>query len=75
MLGVALFGSLVGGDNAFIAGAHTSLVISAAVLLAAAVAIWHGRADMAKFMSTHPSSSDRGFPAVGVKNSFCINGD
>lgn len=30
---------------------------------------------MAKFMSTHPSSSDRGFPAVGVKNSFCINGD
>jgi hypothetical protein len=42
--GVALFGSLVGGDNAFIAGAHASLVISAAVLLAGAVAIWHGRA-------------------------------
>jgi MFS transporter, DHA2 family, methylenomycin A resistance protein len=44
VLGVALFGSLVGGDNVFIAGAHASLVISAAVLLAGAVAIWHGRA-------------------------------
>ncbi|MGF6307075.1 DHA2 family methylenomycin A resistance protein-like MFS transporter [Bradyrhizobium sp. i1.8.4] len=44
VLGVSLFGSLVGGDNAFIAGAHASLVISAAVLLAGAVAIWHGRA-------------------------------
>jgi DHA2 family methylenomycin A resistance protein-like MFS transporter len=45
VLGVALFGSLVGGANAFIAGAHASLVISAAVLLAGAVAIWHGRAN------------------------------
>jgi MFS transporter, DHA2 family, methylenomycin A resistance protein len=44
VLGVALFGSLVGGDSAFIAGAHASLVISAAVLLAGAIAIWHGRA-------------------------------
>jgi DHA2 family methylenomycin A resistance protein-like MFS transporter len=44
VLGVALFGSLVGGDNAFIAGARASLVISAAVLLAGAVAIWLGRA-------------------------------
>src|SRR5260221_155164 len=44
VLGVALFGSLVGGDCAFIAGAHASLVISAAVLLAGAVAIWLGRA-------------------------------
>ncbi len=44
VLGVALFGSLVGADNAFIAGAHASLVISAAVLLAAAIAIWLGRA-------------------------------
>jgi DHA2 family methylenomycin A resistance protein-like MFS transporter len=43
VLGVALFGSLVGADNAFIAGAHASLEISAAVLLAGAVAIWHGR--------------------------------
>src|SRR5215813_5425399 len=44
VLGVALFGSLVGGDDAFIAGAHVSLVISAAVLLAGAIAIWNGRA-------------------------------
>ena len=43
VLGVALFGSLVGGDNGFIAGAHASLVISAAVLLAGAVVIWLGR--------------------------------
>jgi len=44
VLGVGLFGSLVAGKNAFTAGVHASLVISAAVLLAAAVAIWHGRA-------------------------------
>jgi len=44
VLGVALFGSLVGGNNVFIAGAHASLLISAAVLLAGAVAIWLGRA-------------------------------
>ncbi|HEY4165827.1 MAG TPA: MFS transporter [Reyranella sp.] len=44
VLGVALFGSLVGGDNAFISGAHASLVISAGVLLAGAFAIWYGRA-------------------------------
>jgi DHA2 family methylenomycin A resistance protein-like MFS transporter len=44
VLGVALFGSLVGGDNAFMTGAHVSLVISAAVLLAGAIAIWQGRA-------------------------------
>jgi DHA2 family methylenomycin A resistance protein-like MFS transporter len=43
VLGVALFGSLVGGDNAFSEGAHASLVISAAVLLAGATAIWRGR--------------------------------
>src|SRR5689334_18068421 len=44
VLGVALFGSLVAGNNAFMAGAHASLVISAAVLLAGAVAILQGRA-------------------------------
>jgi MFS transporter, DHA2 family, methylenomycin A resistance protein len=44
VLGVALFGSLVARNNAFMAGAHASLMISAAVLLAGAVAIWHGRA-------------------------------
>src|SRR5919205_4323255 len=43
VLGVALFGSLVGGNNTFMTGAHASLVISAAVLLAGALAIWHGR--------------------------------
>ncbi len=40
VLGVALFGSLVAGRGAFIAGAHASLMISAAVLLGAAAAIW-----------------------------------
>src|SRR6266567_3917697 len=44
VLGVALFGSLVGGNNAFITGARASLVISAAVLLASAIAISYGRA-------------------------------
>ncbi len=44
VLGVALFGSLIGGD-AFLAGARTSLVISAALLIAAAAAItMRGRA-------------------------------
>jgi DHA2 family methylenomycin A resistance protein-like MFS transporter len=41
VLGVALFGSLVGGD-VFLAGAHTSLGISAALLIAAAAAITLG---------------------------------
>src|SRR6266404_2715577 len=42
VLGVALFGSLVGRSGAFIAGLHASLVILAGVLLAAAAAIWFG---------------------------------
>ena len=42
VLGVALFGSLAGQSNAFMAGAHESLVISAGLLLAAGAAIWHG---------------------------------
>ncbi len=42
VLGVALFGSLVGGDNAFLTGAHAALIISASLLLAAAFAIWRG---------------------------------
>jgi MFS transporter, DHA2 family, methylenomycin A resistance protein len=47
VLGVALFGSLVGHAEAFVAGLHASLVIAAFVLLAAAVVIWRGdsRAD------------------------------
>src|SRR3954465_14688605 len=42
VLGVALFGALVGQSGAFIAGLHASLIISAGVLLAAAAAIWWG---------------------------------
>jgi len=42
VLGVALFGSLAGQSNAFMAGAHQSLVISAGLLLAAGAAIWRG---------------------------------
>lgn len=42
VLGVALFGSLVSQSQAFIGGLHTSLVISAGVLLAAAALIGVG---------------------------------
>jgi MFS transporter, DHA2 family, methylenomycin A resistance protein len=42
VLGVALFGSLVGGSGAFMSGAHQSLVISALLLLAGGTAIWSG---------------------------------
>src|SRR5258705_2824076 len=42
VLGVALFGSLVGRSAAFMAGLHTSLAIAAGVLLTAAVAILWG---------------------------------
>jgi DHA2 family methylenomycin A resistance protein-like MFS transporter len=48
VLGVALFGSLVGQSGAFMTGLHASLIISAGVLLAAAAAIWWGSSiDMA----------------------------
>ena len=47
VLGVALFGSLIGQSSAFIAGAHVSLLISAALLLAAGAAIWYGAATKA----------------------------
>jgi DHA2 family methylenomycin A resistance protein-like MFS transporter len=40
VLGVALFGSLVGQTGTFMTGMHASLMISAAVLLLAAAAIW-----------------------------------
>lgn len=40
VLGVALFGSLIGGPDAFMAGMHAALVISTALLLAAAAVIW-----------------------------------
>jgi DHA2 family methylenomycin A resistance protein-like MFS transporter len=42
VLGVALFGSLVGRSAAFMAGLHASLMIAAGVLLTAAVAILWG---------------------------------
>jgi DHA2 family methylenomycin A resistance protein-like MFS transporter len=42
VLGVALFGSLAGQANAFMAGMHESLMISACLLLAAGAAIWRG---------------------------------
>jgi MFS transporter, DHA2 family, methylenomycin A resistance protein len=40
VLGVALFGALVGQSSAFIPGLHASLVVSAGVLLAAGAVIW-----------------------------------
>jgi DHA2 family methylenomycin A resistance protein-like MFS transporter len=40
MLGVALFGSLIGRPGGFMAGTHESLMISACLLLAAGIAIW-----------------------------------
>ncbi|HEX7925414.1 MAG TPA: MFS transporter, partial [Bradyrhizobium sp.] len=48
VLGVALFGSMVGRSAAFIAGLHAALVISASVLLAAAALIWIGASSQAR---------------------------
>ncbi len=42
VLGVALFGSLVGQADALLPGAHRSLMISTGLLLAAAAVIWWG---------------------------------
>jgi DHA2 family methylenomycin A resistance protein-like MFS transporter len=42
VLGVALFGSLAGQAGALLTGAHASLVISAALLLAGGATIWRG---------------------------------
>jgi DHA2 family methylenomycin A resistance protein-like MFS transporter len=47
VLGVALFGSLVGQADAFMAGAHAALIISASLLFAAAAAIWRGTSNRA----------------------------
>lgn len=44
VLGVALFGSLIGRPGSFMAGTHEALMISAGLLLAAAIAIWRGAA-------------------------------
>jgi MFS transporter, DHA2 family, methylenomycin A resistance protein len=43
VLGVALFGSLIGQSDVFMTGAHQSLVMSALLLLAAAIVIWRAR--------------------------------
>lgn len=48
VLGVALFGSLVGQSSAFISGMHAALVISASVLLAAGALIWLGAPSQAR---------------------------
>lgn len=42
VLGVAMFGSLLAQQDAFMSGTRVALTISAALLLLAAVAIWHG---------------------------------
>ncbi|SHN82840.1 MFS transporter [Bradyrhizobium erythrophlei] len=44
VLGVALFGSLVGQPDAFMRGAHLALMISVVLLLIASVVIWRGAA-------------------------------
>ncbi|WP_092574704.1 MFS transporter [Rhizobium lusitanum] len=43
VLGVALFGSLIGQPDTFVTGAHTALAISAGLLFAAAVAMLSAR--------------------------------
>lgn len=42
VLGVALFGSLVGQPESFMHGVHVSLMISVVLLLAASAAVWRG---------------------------------
>jgi DHA2 family methylenomycin A resistance protein-like MFS transporter len=44
VLGVALFGSLIGRSGAFMSGTHQSLVISTLLMLVAGAAIWWGAA-------------------------------
>jgi MFS transporter, DHA2 family, methylenomycin A resistance protein len=44
VLGVALFGSLVGQPDTFMRGAHFSLMISGALLVIASAVIWRGAA-------------------------------
>ena len=48
VLGVALFGSLIGQSDAFMAGTHLALAISAGLLLMAAAAIWCSGAKVAQ---------------------------
>ena len=44
VLGVALFGSLVGQPDGFMRGAHLALAISATLLIVASLVIWRGAA-------------------------------
>jgi DHA2 family methylenomycin A resistance protein-like MFS transporter len=48
VLGVALFGSLVGRSGDFMSGAHVALGISACLLLAAGAVIWRGAGTRAR---------------------------
>ncbi|PSA83749.1 hypothetical protein BT095_11770, partial [Corynebacterium diphtheriae] len=48
VLGVALFGSMVGRSAAFVAGLHAALVSSAGVLRAAAALVWIGASSQAR---------------------------
>ena len=66
VLGVALFGSLVGQADAFMAGAHAALIISASLLLAAAAAIWRGTSNRAS--STQQPSGSR---AQALRSAKC----
>jgi DHA2 family methylenomycin A resistance protein-like MFS transporter len=50
VIGVALFGSLIGQNNMFMSGAYAALIISAALLTVAAGAI----------LSVHPQNTSRG---------------
>ena len=45
VLGVALFGSLIGEESAFMTGTHAALTISAALLFIAAAMIWRSGAN------------------------------
>jgi len=42
VVGVALFGSLLGGGGDFVRGAHIALALSALLLIAACAIIWLG---------------------------------
>ncbi len=51
VLGVALFGSLLGQAEAFVTGAHAALMISTGLLLLAALLIWRGASRTKAFSS------------------------
>src|SRR5262249_48163347 len=55
VIGVALFGSLLGQANTFLAGTRIALIISAALLIVAAVAIISGEFNLARRRSWRAS--------------------